>query len=92
MRLEILAWALNVKVRSLNLIGSGISPLLPPRAAHFVGVTFPLGGESVKEKSVLPLVKAVRKSLLKNVAIRDGGWTQLQILRGPVGIYSQGAE
>lgn len=38
---------------------------------------FSLKQESVKDKVILPLVKAVRKPLLKTVAIRERDWAHL---------------
>lgn len=70
------------------MVGSGIKPSLSTWGCSFCGVTFPTGRESVKEKIILPLVKVVRKPLLKTVAVRERDWAQLQILQGQVEMYS----
>lgn len=81
---------MNVKVRSLSLVGSALRSTLDTQGCSLCGVTFPSSRESVKEKIILPLVKAVRKPLLRTVAIRERDWAHL--LQGQEGIYSQGAK
>ena len=56
------------------MVGSGIMSTLATQGCSLCGVTFPSSRESVKEKIILPLVKAVRKPLLKTVAVRERDW------------------
>ena len=72
---------MNVKVRSLSLVGSGIGSTLATWGCSLCGLTFPSSRASVKEKVILPLVKAVGKPLLKTVTVRERDWAHL--LQGP---------
>lgn len=59
------------------MVGSGIRSTFTTQGCSLCGVTFPSSRESVKEKIILPLVKAVRKPLLKTVAVRERDWAHL---------------